>query len=211
MRKTTRAAFVAALGAACLAALAPAAGAAQNRVGLELRAGAGLPAFDLSDRADPGFAFGLDLTHRLTDRVALLAGGDLELLEGAGLEGTDLAFPDLTVWHYALGVEAQLLEPRTTYWRLSAGAGAGGSTYDADGGDTRTAFSLYGSLELGYEVSPEADLFVGVRSWLGLAEQEEPAILEEPLELVFPPADPLFGVEGAAWSFPVTAGIRFHF
>lgn len=212
MKTTTSALLVAALGAAGLASLTPAAAGAQNRVGLELRGGAGLPAFDLADRADPGAAFGLDLTYRLADRVALLAGGDVELLRGAEPAGSDLAFQDLTAWHYALGVEAQLLEPRTTYWRLRAGAGAGGSTYDADGGDSRAAFSLYGSLKLGYEFSPEADFFVGVRSWLAFAEQEEVAVAGSPPDpAVFPPPDPLSGVEGAAWSFPVTAGIRFHF
>lgn len=212
--KTTATALRAACAlaaAAALAALAPLPGAAQNPFGLEVRGGAGLPAFDLADRADPGYAVGLDLTHRLTDRVALLVGGDVEFLRGAQPEGTGLTLPDLTAWHYALGAEVQLLEPRTTYWRLGLGAGLGGSTYDADAGDTRSAFSLYGSLELGYEVSPEADLFVGIRSWLGFAEQEDPSLAEQPLDLVFPPSDPLFGVEGAAWSFPVTAGIRFHF
>lgn len=185
---------------------------AQNRVGFEGRAGAGLPAFDLADRADAGPAVGLDLTYALTDRVALVAGGDVEFLEGAGATGTDRQLPDLTAWHYGAGIEAQLLDPVTTYWRLTTGAGLGGSTYDADGGESRSAFSVYGSLELGYELSTEADLFLGVKSWLGFAGQEDVAILDEqPLDIVFPPTDPLHGVDEVAWSFPVMAGLRLHF
>lgn len=204
---TVAAAVLLALG---LTVMGPFPGAAQNRVGFEARVGVGLPAFDLADRTDGGPAVGLDLGYRLTERVTLRAGGDVEFLEGATVEGTDLALADVTAWHYGAGVEAQLLDPRYTYWRLSTGAGLGGSTYDAEGGGSRSAFSLYGSLELGYAVSAEADLFVGVRSWLGFAGQEA-AGDDPPVDPTFPPSDPLAGVDSPAWSFPVMAGLRFHF
>lgn len=192
---------VGAAGVACaiggLALAAPADEvAAQQPLAFELRAGAGLPAFDLADVADRGFAVGLDLSHRVTDRVSVVAGGDVEFLSGEG-DGA-IAGPDVTVWHYGVGLEAQLLDPRRTYWRLSAGAGAGGTTFDvADGGGSETDASLYGSLELGYEVSPEADLFLGVRSWLAFAGD----------------GGPVAGPSGAdaLWSFPVTGGVRLHF
>lgn len=191
------------LAGLALPALGPAPADAQNRVGFEGRVGVGLPAFDLADRADAGPAVGLDLTYALTDRVSLLAGGDVEFLRGPeGATGTGSA-PDLTAWHYGVGLEAQLLVPRTTYWRLSTGAGLGGSTYDAEGGGSESAFSVFGSLELGYAVSPEADLFVGVKSWLAFPGEPEVGIV--------PTAEPLSGVEDTAWSFPVTGGIRFHF
>lgn len=170
--------------------------AAQEPLAFELRAGAGLPAFDLADVADPGFAVGLDLSYRVAGRVSLVAGGDVEFLSGEG-DGA-AAGPDLTVWHYGAGLEAQLLDPRRTYWRLSLGSGAGGTTFDvSDGGGSETDFSLYGNLELGYEVSREADLFLGVRSWLAFAGGEGAAS----------------GPSGsdALWSFPVTGGVRLHF
>lgn len=199
MRIPSSAATTAALlTALALPALGPAPAQAQNRVGFEGRAGVGLPAFDLADRADAGPAVGLDLTYALTDRVSLLAGGDIEFLRGSeGATGSDL-----TAWHYGAGIEAQLLVPRTTYWRLSTGAGVGGSTYDAEDGGSESAFSVFGSLELGYAVSPEADLFVGVKSWLAFPGEREAVPLEP---------EPLAGVGDTAWSFPVTGGIRFHF
>ena len=193
---------VALLAGVALGALTPVAAGAQNRVGFEGRAGIGLPAFDLADRADAGPAVGLDLTYALTDRVALQAGGDIEFLRGPEGAGGAGSAPDLTAWHYGVGVEAQLLVPRTTYWRLSTGAGVGGSTYDAEGGGSESAFSVFGSLELGYAFSPEADLFVGLKSWV--------AFPGEP-ELVPLQPEPLAGVDDTAWSFPVTAGLRFHF
>lgn len=187
------------LGALALAAPAGEA-AAQQPLAFELRAGAGLPAFDLADRAAPGFAFGLDLSHRVADRVSVVAGGDVEFLPGEDVltVGGVAPPPDLTVWHYGAGLEAQILDPRRTYWRLSLGGGAGGTTFDAsDGGGSETDLSVYGNLELGYEVSREADLFLGVRSWLAFAGDD----------------GAVSGPSGAdaLWSFPVTAGVRLHF
>lgn len=202
---TALAAALLALGLAAAASAPARAQLAENRVDFEVRAGLGLPAFDLADRADPGLAVGLDLGYRLTERVSLVAGGDVEFLEGAAA-GTGSDRPGLTAWHYGAGVELGLLDPGTTYWRLDTGVGLGGSTYDAEGGGSRSAFSLYGSLELGYEVSPEADLFLGVRSWLAMAEEAVVAAPGEP-----PSSLPLAGIDGATWSFPVTGGIRFHF
>lgn len=190
-----------AVGAACALAVLALAGpvdeaAAQQPLAFELRAGAGLPAFDLADVADPGFAVGLDLSHRVGDRVSVVAGGDVEFLSGEG-DGVAVG-PDLTVWHYGAGLEAQLLDPLRTYWRLSLGGGAGGTTFDvSDGGGSETDFSVYGNLELGYEVSREADLFLGVRSWLAFAGDD----------------GAVSGPSGAdaLWSFPVTGGVRLHF
>lgn len=189
------------LAALVLGAVAATPAHAQNRVGFEGRAGMGLPAFDLADRADAGPAVGLDLTYALTERVALQAGGDVEFLKGPEGAGGVGSAPDLTAWHYGVGVEAQLLVPRTTYWRLSTGAGVGGSTYDAEGGGSESAFSVFGSLELGYAFSPEADFFVGVKSWVAFRGEPD----------AVPTAEPLAGVDDTAWSFPVTAGLRFHF
>jgi hypothetical protein len=173
--------------------------AAQQPLAFELRAGAGLPAFDLADRADAGFAVGLDLSYRVADRVSVVAGGDVEFLSGEeritpGGGGP----PDLTAWHYGAGLEAQLLDPRRTYWRLSLGGGLGGTTFDvSDGGGSETDFSVYGNLELGHEVSREADLFLGVRGWLAFAGD----------------GGAVSGPSGAdaLWSFPVMAGVRLHF
>ena len=197
---TTTAALLAGLA---LSVPGPEPAHAQNRVGFEGRAGMGLPAFDLADRADAGPAVGLDLTYALGDRVALQAGGDIEFLRGPDGAADGGSRSDLTAWHYGVGLEAQLLAPRTTYWRLSTGAGLGGSTYDAEGGGSESAFSLFGSLELGYAFSPEADVFVGVKSWLAFPGGEEGDLV--------PSTGPLAGVGDTAWSFPVTAGIRFHF
>lgn len=178
--------------------LGPDGASAQQPLAFELRAGAGLPAFDLADVADPGAALGLDLSYRVADRISVVVGGDVEFLSGERpARGVGGGAPDLTVWHYGAGLEAQLLDPRRTYWRLSVGGGAGGSTFDAaDGGGSETRASVYGGLELGYEVSPEAELFAALRSWLASAGDD----------------GALGGSDaGTLWSFPVGGGVRLTF
>lgn len=189
-----------ALAAACVApTVGPDRASAQQGLALELRAGAGLPAFDLADAADPGAALGLDLSYLVADRVSVVVGGDVEFLSGDGnvdRGGGSSPRPGLTGWHYGAGLEAQLLDPRRTYWRLSLRGGAGASTFDvADGGGSETAFSVHGGLELGHEVSTEAELFAGIRTWAAFA-GDGGAV------------DP---DGGTLWSFPVTGGVRLIF
>ena len=197
------------LAALLVLLLAPAPGAGQEQpLAFELRGGVGLPAFDLADRADPGFAFGLDLAHRLTPRVSLVAGGDVELLAGAGGDGA-VDHPDVNVWHYGVGVEAQLLDPARTWWRLSASAGAGGTTFDvASGGASSTEPAVYAGLELGWDASEEMDVFVGVRSWVAFA--GESTLGPDPRDTA-PVGDAAGGDGDTLWSFPLTAGVRLTF
>lgn len=195
--------FLPAAAALLASLLLPVPGAAQQAVGFEGRLGVGLPAFDLADRVDAGLAVGLDLSYALSSRVSLVAGGDVEFLNG-GDDGTGAGGPDLDVWHYGAGLEAQLLDPVMTYWRLSLGGGLGGTTFDGvDGGGSRTELSTFGILELGYEVSPEADVYLSLRSYL--------AFTGDGTDTTASDGDVLAGVGDTAWSFPVMAGLRFHF
>lgn len=172
--------------------------AGQQPLALELRGGVGLPAFDLADRADPGPAVGLDLSYRIAPRLSVVAGGDVELLQGDELRDRGPRAPDLNVWHYGAGLEAQLLDPRLTYWRLSLGAGAGGTTFDASGSaGSETDVSVYGSLELGWEASREVVFFAGLDSWVAFAGSEAVGAGG--------------GGSDALWSFPVTGGVRLTF
>lgn len=201
VRRITRSGAALLLGLAA-AAIADSPAEAQNRVGFEGRAGMGLPAFELADIVDAGPSVGLDLTYALGERGDLTLGGDLEFLRGREPGGGLVATPDLTAWHYALGVEVQLLAPHTTYWRLRTGGGIGGSTYDAEGGASESALAVFGNLELGYKFSSEADFFVGVKGWVAFPDDPDEAA---------PVPGPLAGLDDTAWSFPVTAGLRLDF
>lgn len=193
----------------CLAALLllslPSGAAGQSPPpSLEIQAGIGMPAFDLADRTGPGPAFGLELGYRLSGRVSLVAGGDVELLSGDA--GAVVDHPDVSVWHYGAGIEAGLLDPVRTYWRLRAGAGAGAATFDVSGGGSTTDAALWASLELGRELSEEMELAVGLRPWLAFAGEGGLG------------ADPRGGGSSAGgdgadtlWTFPLTAALRLTF
>lgn len=188
-----------------LTLVAPAGVSGQEQpLAFEVRAGVGLPAFDLADRADPGPAVGLDLAYRVSPRVSVVAGGDLELLNGD--QDGAVRRPDLSVWHYGAGLEAQLLDPRRTYWRLSAGLGAGATTFDGAGsGPSTTEPAVYGGLELGRDASEEVDVYVGLRTWLAFAGVSDLGDGQG--------TDPV-GEQGSGdtlWSFPLTAGVRLTF
>lgn len=186
--------------AAAAALLAAAPASAQQPLAFEIRTGVGFPAFALSDRADPGAAVGLDLSYEIAPRLSLVAGGDLELLDGTGGgAGPGAGAPDVNAWHYGAGLEAQLLDPTRTYWRLSLNGGVGGTTFDVSGAGagTETDLSVYGGLELGWSASREVELFAGVRTWGAFAGGDGPV------------AGPAGG--DVLWSFPVTGGLRLAF
>lgn len=192
-----------ALLAALLLLSVPAAAVAQSSSPiLEVHGGIGLPAFDLADRVDPGPAFGLELGYRLSDRVSLVAGGDVELLSGEA--GALVDHPDVNAWHYGVGIEAGLVDPARTYWRLRAGVGAGAATFDVSGGGSATDPALWASLELGRELSEEMELAVGLRPWLAFTGEGGLG------------PDPRGGGVGGdggdtLWSFPLTAALRLTF
>lgn len=170
---------------------------------LEIHGGIGMPAFDMADRTGPGPAFGLELGYRLSGRVAVVAGGDVELLSGDADAVVD--HPDVSVWHYGAGIEAGLLDPSRTYWRLRAGVGAGAATVDVSGGGSATDPALWASLELGRELSEEMELLVGLRPWLAFTGDGGPG--------ADPGGGPSGGGDGAdtLWTFPLTAAVRLTF
>lgn len=191
---------------ASTALLAPSAAAAQSPLDFELRGGLGLPAFDLADRTDAGPAVGLDLAYRVAPRVSVVVGGDVEFLDGQDPEGTGPGAPGVNAWHYGGGVEAQLLRPTSTYWRLNVGAGVGATTFDvSEGGGSETDLSVYGSLELGWNASEETELFVGLRSYLAFSGDGEAVPTGDGEQIL------ALGDSDTLWSFPVMGGVRLLF
>lgn len=188
------------------ALLAPVAATAQSPLDFELRGGLGLPAFDLADRTDAGPAVGLDLAYRVAPRVSVVLGGDVEFLDGQDPEGTGPGTPGVDAWHYGGGLEAQLLRPTSTYWRLNVGAGVGATTFDvSEGGGSETDLSVYGSLELGWNASEEMELFVGLRSYLAFTGDGQATPTGDGDQLL------TFADSDTLWSFPVMGGVRLLF
>lgn len=171
-----------------------------RNLSFEGRAGIAIPAGKLADMEDAGFTAGLGVSYRIANRIRVRADGDLETLLGA-VPATGLtATSDLKLWHYGAGVEAELLRPILTPWTISAGVGAGATTFDFDlATSTKTFFTTSGFARLGYSPDPLVDLFVQGRAYLMFTSAQDFTAL---------------GVGGnlgdRLWSFPITGGVAIH-
>ncbi|HKK27345.1 MAG TPA: hypothetical protein VKB18_04630 [Gemmatimonadota bacterium] len=210
----SRSFWTALLGAAFVALLLP--GPARAQVGtavsvarnlsVEGRAGIGVPAGNLSDMEDAGFSAGLGVSYRLADRIRVRADGDLETLLGKPRPTGLAAYPDLKLYHYGAGVDVELLRPILIPWRITAGVGAGATTFAFDdltsGGvtvspDKKTYLSTTGFARVGYSPMPLVDVFVQARAYLMFTSPEDFQAVGG-------------DIGDTTWSVPLQGGIALH-
>jgi len=131
---------------AALAAWLPGQAAAQQgSVSVDAHGGLSFPGGQLSSIQDPGPTGGLDVRYWLTDRVAVMAGGSVDLMSGA--DASELAVPtaggltpflpavdapDITFINYFGGVTFQLTPLDETAWDVEVELGVGATTWDSD-------------------------------------------------------------------------------
>lgn len=186
----------------------PVAAQGQQKLEIDGRVGAGIPAGDLADIADVGPAVGVKVAYRLNPRFALRADGEVEVLDGADLDSGAQA-PDLTLWHYGGGVELQVLEPNVSRWSLVANAGIGATTFNSDdfsdaqgGGDfNETYFTFNTGAEVGYNVRSNVRLFVGAQAHVMFADEDD--------TVAFAALSPEVDNFGTVVSVPITGGVSF--
>lgn len=191
---------------AIVAALAFASPAlAQGQWSFDGRGGVAVPVGDLSDVADAGPTFGVGIGYWFSDRVAVRVDGDLDLLSGKDSEGTGPALPDMNLWHYNAGVEVNVVEPSSP-WDFTLNIGGGLSTLDVDGDEgtptdlSETYFTGNGGLLVGYDVSPNVNIFARGQWYLVFSDEEDTAPLAD-----------LIGETGGfdtLNSLPITVGVR---
>jgi hypothetical protein len=196
------------LGAAALALGSSSPGSAQvgtavdvaRNLSVEGRAGMGIPAGDLANVEDPGFTAGLGVSYRVANRLRIRADGDLETLLGALPTGASATYDDLKLWHYGAGLELELLQPIIVPWRISAGVGAGATTWKFDQSSSKkTYFTTSGFVRGAYHPNPMVDLFVQARAYLMFTSSQDFASLGQPSP-----------IGDKAWSFPLTGGVAIH-
>ncbi len=142
LRSCRRGAFAVLL---CVVML-PAAGLAQNW-DVAAMAGVGIPFGDLGDVANPGFSASLSATRWMSPRWGIRVGGAGNFL------GSDDPIPNLTMWHYNVGPEIDLIPANTSKfsWHLNGGVGA--TTTQVDGGDSSTDFTVNVGTSLEYGIN----------------------------------------------------------
>lgn len=222
-----------ALALALLFVAAPAALSAQSTVrvdrpgglSFDARAGVVVPGSNLSDLYKVGPAAGLGASYWFTDRVGLTVNADLDILNGkdAGAAGITSAtgVPRMRQWHFTGGVIARLTDPDATRWDITADVGAGLTRVDTnndpafapggiataaqDSDFTKSYFGADGGVQIGYDVRPDIDVYVGGRANLVAMKKEDTQIFSNFSTSVDPAGF------GSTWTFPVRAGLRFTF
>ena len=181
---------------------------------LESAGGIALPASRLADVADPGPNVGLQLGYSINRRLALNLLGDVDFLNGADVSAGTQA-PDMRLWHYGAGLEANLLRPvagrSANRWSLRANIGLGATTFNSDrfsAGNAEqdfnhTYFTTGGGLRIGYAVTPRFTTYVGSRAyWMAMDKGDTEALAAlNPAKIR--PFD-------SGWTFPVTAGFSWR-
>lgn len=154
--------------AASFAAFTAAPAARAHDWDLQGKIGVGVPFGNLGDAYDPGLAVGLGLSHWFTPRVALHLGG-----AGEFLGGSEPAIPDVTLWHYDVGTEIDLIDPATSKVRLHLRGGLGATTAQTDGGGSDTNFTLNTGLSVEYPLNENWRILGGPDLYVILADETQ--------------------------------------
>lgn len=181
---------------------------AQQKFAVDGQGGIAMPAGRLADVTDLGPNFGLQVSYRLRPALAINLFGDLDLLSGDEL-AAGVTAPDFRLWHYGLGLHADMLPRRMQKWSLGGSLGIGATTFASDefgptaARDTykHTYFTTSGGLRLGYSVTPNVTTFVGGKAYFMITDEKD----TEALAALDPDRIKTFG---SAWTFPVTAGLN---
>lgn len=210
---------LAAFAAAALA-LAPHSALAQQEITTDLGGGVAIPGGDMSDAVKLAPAFTVGLNFRVHDRVSIRAEGGADLYPGEEFSTpTNPSFvgPDLTLTRLDAGLVFHALTAEQTegFWvDADVGAGVHILTSDRFEQNVRAAlgptiidistayFGAKGGLDFGYRFTDQISAFVGGDAYLTMADEEDTAGYA-----AFPGVSPMETI----WSFPVTAGLKFHF
>lgn len=181
--------LAAAVAAESLALPAPAAAqsssAEEPGFSVEVRGGVNVPTFDIADVAEAGPSVGLGVGVALSERVWLLADGDL------GFHGGEAGGPDVNVYHYIGKVGYDVVAPGTSRWSFMVNAGAGAMSFDPDapGADTNTYFAINVGAKIGYALTGQVDLLLSPQGDIAFTDEDELTT-------------------DNAWVWPFTAGVR---
>ncbi|HKK26510.1 MAG TPA: outer membrane beta-barrel protein [Gemmatimonadota bacterium] len=188
------------------------------RLSVNPRVGVTVPGSNLSDLYKVAPSAGVGLGYWMTPRFGVVVNADVDFLNGkntadAGING---GVPDMRLWEFTGGLAARLTPPATSRWDVTAQVGAGFTQMDTDSSPffllnqssdsfSQGYFSAQGGLQVGYDIQPGVDLWVGGRANLILTKEED--------TMAFAPLSDNVAAAGfdKAWTFPVRLGLRVRF
>ena len=203
---------------------------AQEKFEVEGRGCVAVPIGDLADLQDVGGSVGIGFSSWFSPRIAVQAGGALEILTGVDSDQSGPAAPDMNLWHYNGGIALRLIDPASASRRtVNINLGAGATTFDSDdfqlSGQTtsfsETYFTANGGVKVGYEVAQNLNSFAGGQTYLMFADDADTGIFgqlrsEIPitagLSYFFGQLRSHVDPEGfdTLWSIPITVGFSYR-
>lgn len=209
---------LAALVAAALA-LAPPSAVAQQEITTDFAGGVAVPAGDLSDAVKLGPGFTIGVNFRVHDRVSIRTEGGADIFAGESFSSSaNPAFegPDLTLTRLDAGLVFHGLSAEETdgpWVTVDVGAGVHILTSDRFERQVLPAqvtiidvsslyFGAKGGLDVGYRFTDQVSAFVAGDAYLTMADERDTRGYQD-----IPGVSPM----ETLWTFPVTAGLKFHF
>lgn len=185
-------------------------GADRRGLAFEGAGGFAVPTGALSDYADSGPSTALRVNYWLSPRFALELGGAAGFLDGKPV-AADRRLPDMNLWHYSMGLAANVLPP-TSRLSLLGSLGLGVTRFDTDLFEignleptelAENYFSAEGGLKVRYDLFEDIGAFVEGRAHWIQARQEDfvPLTAFDPERLAM--------VDGA-WVVPLRAGLEIR-
>lgn len=220
--------FVFAVLAGAALMLVPQSAHAQQAITTDFGAGISVPGGDLSDFVESGWGFTAAVDFRVHDMISIRTEGGADLYSQdtfADQTGNpsiqNIEGPDVTLTRLNVGLVFHAVQPSMSsgFW-VDADLGGGyhiltTDSFEFQSGPTQTTvidvskgyFGAKGGLTLGYHFTDAVSAFVGGDAYLVPGDEEDLAGFGD-----------LQAEDGSAlqapetiWSFPVQAGLRFHF
>lgn len=221
----TRATITCGMGLLLGALLPPTVHAQISKPSLDGRGGFSIPTGRISQLTNIGPSAGLQVDFPMGSRVAVMVEGQFDNLVGKTL--STVQAPDLRLWTYGVGVEANLLPtsgrpmssrashtPMRDRFALRGDVAVGATTYDSQSfqapGSTgtesfnQTYFQSNAGLMAEYLASSRVRIFVGAQGTLTFADKNDTAQLTQ--------IDPTGTVQpfGTSLTVPIMAGLTIR-
>lgn len=174
-------------------------------VRLDGQLGFAFPAGQLNAYENGGPSVGVDLAYPMTDRVDVALDGEVDLMSGS----SEHRAPDMRLYRYEAGVEADVLRPSSRNWKLESVAGLGATTFrsnefivDAQAERfTHTYFTGTAGVELAFGTNSALSGYIsGMASWSPVKKSDT-----EILRALDPG---VLGTFSSAISLPVSLGFK---
>ena len=171
--------------------------------------GIAVPLGVFADYTDIGGSFGVQITGPTLGPVDLVLSGGADFLNGNSTYG----IPDMRLWRYQAGIDAELLGRDTERWGVRAGLGVGATTFRSNGflvlgspieqSFEKTYLTGSGAVEVVVEADENLEGYFGARAHWTPMDEDDTQVLRNR-------APNGLDAISSSLSVPLTLGLRMY-